>query len=174
MAEQIKHELLVNTEAAKVTIFGSRDYEITIEIPESQLRKYNLTLGQVATAIRSNSLNLPAGSIRTDSGQILLRTKAQAYWQQGFEDILLLSSNDGVRVKLGDIATIKDAFVETDGFATFDNSPSAALVVYAVGDQDVISVGSSVKEFIEKRRATLPEGVKLDYWADTTLSLIHI
>jgi multidrug efflux pump subunit AcrB len=171
LAEQIKHELLVNTEAAKVTIFGSRDYEITVEVPESQLRKYNLTLGEVATAIRKNSLNLPAGSIRTDSGQILLRTKAQAYWQQGFEEILLLSSNDGVRVKLGDIATIKDAFVETDGFATFDNSPSAALVVYAVGDQDVISVGSSVKEFIEKRRDTLPEGVKLDYWADTTYYL---
>jgi multidrug efflux pump subunit AcrB len=171
LAEKIKQELLINTEAAKVGIFGLRDYEITIEVPESQLRKYNLTLGEVATAIRNNSLNLPAGSIRTDSGQILLRTKAQAYRQQGFEDILLLSSTDGVRVKLGDIATIKDAFVETDGFATFNNSPSAALVVYAVGDQDVISVGSSVKDYVEKRRATLPEGVKLDYWADTTYYL---
>lgn len=171
LAEKIKQELLINTEAAKIAIFGLRDYEITVEVPESQLRKYNLTLGEVATAIRNNSLNLPAGSIRTDSGQILLRTKAQAYRQQGFEDILLLSSNDGVRVKLGDIATIKDAFVETDGFATFNNSPSAALVVYAVGDQDVISVGSSVKDYVEKRRASLPEGVKLDYWADTTYYL---
>jgi multidrug efflux pump subunit AcrB len=171
LAEKIKQELLINTEAAKVGIFGLRDYEITVEVAESQLRKYNLTLGQVAAAIRSNSLNLPAGSIRTDSGQILLRTKAQAYRQQGFEDILLLSSNDGVRVKLGDIATIKDGFVETDGFATFNNSPSAALVVYAVGDQDVISVGSSVKDYVEKRRATLPEGVELDYWADTTYYL---
>jgi multidrug efflux pump subunit AcrB len=171
LAEKIKQELLINTEAAKVGIFGLRDYEITVEVAESQLRKYNLTLGQVAAAIRSNSLNLPAGSIRTDSGQILLRTKAQAYRQQGFEDILLLSSNDGVRVKLGDIATIKDGFVETDGFATFNNSPSAALVVYAVGDQDVISVGSSVKAYVEKRRATLPEGVELDYWADTTYYL---
>ena len=106
LAEEVKRELLADDYISKVEIWGTRDYEITIEVTESDLRKYGLTLNRVARAIADASLDIPGGAIRTDNGDIMLRTKGQAYNQQEFEDVVLLSNVDGTRLTLGDIATI--------------------------------------------------------------------
>lgn len=171
LAEEMKQELLAMDAVGKVDIHGVRDSEISIEINETLLRKYGLTLGQVARTISSGSIDLPAGSIRAESGDILLRTGGQAYDQKQFEQVVLLTWPDGTRLTLGDIATINDGFVEADGFALFNDSYSVGLAAYAVGHQDVIKVADAVKGYMERKAATLPEGIELDYWADTTYYL---
>ncbi|HEY9035222.1 MAG TPA: efflux RND transporter permease subunit [Pseudomonadales bacterium] len=171
LAEEVRLELLSNPEIARVDLWGARDFEISVEIPEATLRKHGLTLSQVAETIRQSSLDLPGGSIRTENGDIQLRTRGQAYTQQDFENIILLTSTDGTRVRLGDIATINDGFVELKGFATFNGLYSVGLAIYAVGGQDVIKVAEEAKHYVEEKRKTLPEGVYLDTWADTTYYL---
>jgi multidrug efflux pump subunit AcrB len=171
LAEDMKQEMLALADVGRIEIHGVRDSEITIEIDESLLRKYGLTLGQVAKTIAAGSIDLPAGSIRADSGDILLRTRGQAYDQKQFEQVVLLSWPDGTRLTLGDIASINDGFVETEGFAVFDDAYTVALTAYAVGDQDIIKVADAVKGYMQRKAATLPEGVHLDYWADTTYYL---
>jgi multidrug efflux pump subunit AcrB len=171
LSEEIKQELLALDNVGRIAIYGTRDREITIEVDESLLRKYGLTLSQVAHTISRASIDVPAGSIRASSGDILLRTSGQAYDQKDFERIVLLTWPDGTRLTLSDIATIKDAFVEAEGFAMFDGDYSIGLVAYAMGKQDVIDVARTVKAYAEQKAATLPEGVTLDYWADTTFYL---
>ncbi len=171
LAEEMKQELLALPDVGRIEIHGVRDSEIAIEIDESLLRKYGLTLGQVAQTIAAGSIDLPAGSIRAQSGDILLRTRGQAYDQKQFEQVVLLTWPDGTRLTLGDIATIKDGFVETDGYAIFDGAYTVALTAYAVGDQDIIKVADAVKGYMQRKAATLPQGVHLDYWADTTYYL---
>lgn len=171
LAEEIRLEMLANPEIARVDLWGARDFEISIEIPEETLRKHHLTLKQVADIIRASSLDLPGGAIRTANGDIQLRTRGQAYTQQDFENIILLTAADGTRVRLGDIATINDGFVELKGFATFNGLYSVGLAVYAVGNQDVIKVAEEAKHYVEEKRKTLPEGVYLDTWADSTYYL---
>ncbi len=171
LAEEIRLELLSNPSIARVDLWGARDFEISVEIPEETLRKHGLTLSQVADTIRRSSLDLPGGSIRTANGDILLRTRGQAYTQQDFENIVLLTAADGTRVRLGDIASVNDGFVELKGFATFNGLYSVALAIYAVGDQDVIEVADAAKQYVIEKRQTLPEGVYLDTWADTTYYL---
>jgi len=168
LAEEIKNELLTRTRAGKVLIHGVRRQEGTIEVPEYQLRKYGITLDEVARRVGAASVDLPAGSIRTSAGQILLRTQGQARWQQEFERIVLLTRPDGTRLRLGEIATVVDGFEELEGFATFDHRYSVGLPVFAVGDQDVIAVAESVKAYVQQRQQSLPDGVYLDYWADMT------
>jgi multidrug efflux pump subunit AcrB len=171
LAEEMKQELLALPDVGRIEIQGVRDSEISIEIDEQLLRKYGLTLGQVARTISSGSIDVPAGSIRAESGDILLRTRGQAYDQKQFEQVVLLTWPDGTRLTLGDIATINDGFVETDGFATFNDQYSVALAAYAVGNQDIIQVADAVKGYMERKAATLPAGIELDYWADTTYYL---
>lgn len=171
LAEEMKQELLAMDEVGKIDVYGVRDSEISIEIDENLLRKYGLTLGQVAQTISSGSIDLPAGSIRTENGDILLRTRGQAYDQKEFERVVLLTFPDGSRLTLGDVATINDGFVENDGFALFNDAYSVALVAYAVGNQDIIKVGDAVKAYRDRKAATLPEGIELAYWADTTYYL---
>lgn len=171
VAEDLRQELLALPEITQVELFGDRPYEVTIEVSEETLRKYGLTLSAVSDAVRRASVDVPGGKIRTVNGDILLRTKDKAYRQYQFEDLVLLSNEDGTRVTLGDVATVKDGFEELDGFSFFNGGPSIAVVVMSVGDQDILEVSEATKAFLEKRIATLPEGVELEYWADFTYYL---
>ena len=171
LSDEVKQELLALEQIGKVVIWGVRDREIAIEIDEPTLRKYGLTLGKVAEIVARASVDLPAGSIRAQSGDILLRTRGQAYDQLEFERIVLLTWPDGTRLTLGDIAHVRDGFVEAEGFATFNGQYSVGLVVYALGNQDVIKVAGAVKQYVAAKAGTLPDGVELDYWADTTYYL---
>ncbi len=171
LAEEIKQELLADTDIAKVAIWGAREYEITIEVDENALRKYSLTLSRVAQVIRNASIDMPGGSIRTENGDIMLRTQGQAYRQKEFEKLVLVSFADGTRLTLGDIATIDDGFEEHEGFALFDSAYSVGMAISAVGDQDTLSIAETVKEYIEDKRKELPQGVYLADWADSTFYL---
>jgi multidrug efflux pump subunit AcrB len=73
-SERIKDEIKQLPEVSKASVFGTRDYEINIEISEERLREYGLTLNQVVRAVRDSSLNLAGGTIRTKDQEIRLRT----------------------------------------------------------------------------------------------------
>ncbi len=119
LAEDVRDEITALPEVSSAQVWGGRPFEISVEIPELTLREYGLTLAQVANVIRHWSIDLPGGSIRTESGDIRLRASGQAYSGYEFERIVLITNPDGTRVRLGDIATVKDAFAETESFAFF-------------------------------------------------------
>ena len=118
LADEIRRELLVYPEISSAEVVGDRDYEIAIEISEQLLREYHLTLGDVANIISRSSLDLPAGSVQTANGDIMLRTLGQAYVQQDFETIVLKTWPDGTRLLLGDIANVNDGFIDARGSST--------------------------------------------------------
>jgi multidrug efflux pump subunit AcrB len=171
LADDIRRELLTFPAISSAAVVGARDYEIAIEISEPLLREYHLTLGDVANIISASSLDLPAGSVRTENGEIMLRTTGQAYVQQDFESIVLKTWPDGTRLLLGDIATVNDGFVDAAGFAAFDGVYSLGINVFAMGKQDIIETAEAAKAFVEERRTHLPQGVTLDIWNDATYYL---
>ncbi len=166
LGEQVKLDLISDPDISSVNIWGVRDYEIAIEISEHRLQEYHLTLGQVANIVASSSIDLPGGSVRTDNGDILLRTRGQAYRQADFEDIVLKTFPDGTRLLLGEIATIEDGFEDRMGFASFDNEYSIGLAISAMGAQDILAAARAAKKYVEKKNATLPDNVRLTIWND--------
>lgn len=171
LAEDVRRDLLTYPEVSAAEIIGARDYEVAIEISEQQLREYHLTLGQVADIVAESSLDLPAGSVRTEHGDIALRTIGQAYVQGDFEKLVLKTFPDGTRLLLGDIATVRDGFVEESGFALFNGQYSLGIEVFAMGDQDIIETAEIVKAYVADKRGELAEGVSIDIWADSTYYL---
>jgi multidrug efflux pump subunit AcrB len=171
LAEEIRRELLTYPEISSARIIGARDYEISIEISEALLREYHLSLDEVASIISASSLDLPAGSVRTEHGDIALRTLGQAYVQQDFEHIVLRTYPDGTRLLLGDIATVRDDFEEARGFSLFNGEYSLGIEVYAMGEQDIIETADATRAYVAQKRGELAEGVRLDEWADTTYYL---
>jgi multidrug efflux pump subunit AcrB len=166
LAEQTRLELLAHPDISSVGIWGARDYEVAIEVPEERLREYHLSLGEVASIISKSSIDLPGGSVRTENGDIMLRTLGQAYRQADFERIVLRTYPDGTRLTLGEIARIEDGFVDTTGFAAFNGKYSIGLVIWAVGAQDIISASRAAKEYVAQKNPTLPTSVRLDVWSD--------
>ena len=171
LADQIRRDLLSYPEVSSAKVVGARDYEIAIEISEAVLREYHLSLGDVARRISASSVDLPAGSVQTSNGDIMLRTVGQAYVQQDFEQIILKTWPDGTRLLLGDIATINDGFVDDKGFSLFDGNYSLGVNVFATGRQDILETAEVARAYIAEKQVSLPDGVSLTIWQDTTYYL---
>ena len=156
---------------SNVQVVGDRDYEISIEMSEYTLQKYDLTFSEVVNAVRQSSVDLPGGTIKSDNGNILLRTKGQAYTGWEFAQIVLLTRADGSRLTLGDIATIDDGFVEDPQYAMFDNQPAVNVRVKAVGDQNALEISKEVNQYLEKNKKDFPAHIRADAWGDSSFYL---
>ncbi len=167
-AEQIRDQLLENPNITQVDLSGVRPFEITIEIPEQNLRRYNLTLDQVAQRIRAASLDLPGGTVKTSGGEILLRTKERRYWGPGYADIIIISKPDGTRVRLGEIANVVDGFADSETYARFDGKPAVMIKVFRIGEQKPTEISAQVLEFVAEKRQQLPASLQLAIWNDTS------
>ena len=172
IAERVRDELASLPEISLVEFASARPYEISIEVSEETLRRHGLTFDDVATAVRRSSLDLPGGSVRAESGEILLRTIGQAYRGAEFEELVLLARADGTRLRLGDVATVVDGFAETDQFGRFDGEPTILVSIFRTGGQSDMEIARAVDAFIERTAPTLPEGMKLTVWMNQADILI--
>jgi multidrug efflux pump subunit AcrB len=170
-AKQVRNEVVTLPGVTRAEILGSRPYEISIEVSEFKLQSYELTLIEVADAVRRGSLDLPAGSIRSDAGDVLVRTKGQAYVGADFEEIVVRTNADGTRVLLRDIGQIRDGFVESDRFSEYNGKPAITIRVLSVGDQSELDISRSVHAYVDSKKAALPADVQVAAWADVSYYL---
>jgi multidrug efflux pump subunit AcrB len=166
IAERVREELLARSDITVVEITGLRDPEISIEVPQENLRRYNLTLDQVSQSVRLASVELPGGGIKTSSGELLLRTSERRDIGEEFKNITLLSQPDGTKVTVGEVADVRDGFQEVDQFLKFKGKPAALVTVYRVGEQTPIEISDSVQEYLGEHAESFPPGVELSVWDD--------
>ncbi len=166
LAERVRDELSALPEITQVELANARPYEISVEVSEESLRRHGITFDFVASAVRRSSLDLPGGSVRTAGGEILLRTKGQAYSAIEFSDLVLLTRPDGTHIVLGDVANIVDGFAETDQISRFDGLPALTAKVYRTGSQQALDVAAAVIGYVERTQAELPEGLYVTTWQD--------
>ena len=171
VGRQIRDEIIALPSVTQANLVGDRPYEIGIEVREETLRAYNLTLAEVASAVRKSSMDLPGGRIEAAGGDILLRAMGQAYVGRDFNDIVIRTNPDGSRIVLSDIAEIKDGFVERDRYARHNGQPTVAIRVLSIGEQDALAAARDVRNFIEQRQKTLPSGISVDWWGDSSFYL---
>ena len=166
LAEQIRDDIVQLPGVTQAAVRNTRPYEISIEVSEVSLRRHGLTFDEVARAVRFSSLDLPGGSIKTDAGEILLRTKGQAYNRDDFERLVVRTDTDGTRLYLRDVARVVDGFAETDQLLRFNGKPAALIRVDRMGEQDITYISSTVKQFLKDVEPRLPYGVELTVWND--------
>ena len=171
IARDLRDELAAVEGISQVSVDYIRPYEISIEVSEQTLRAYGITLEQVSRAIRQSSFDMPGGSIRSRSGEILIRTTGQAYYGEEFADVVVLTRNDGTRVMLSDIAEIRDTFQEGDLMAEFNGSRAAMVNVSQVGSEDLIKIAKDAQQVVAAYQRQLPPGVTTDIWINTSLEL---
>ncbi len=171
LAERVQEDLTSMAVISQADITGVRRFEIDIEVSEANLRKYGLTFAQVARAVRSASIDIPGGTIKTKGGEILIRGKGQRYHGPEFENIVVRATPDGARIYLRDIAHVVDGFEDTDVGSSFDGAPAASIQVFRIGNQSALQIARAVTAYIAKLRTTIPAGIKIDTWEDRSLIL---
>lgn len=165
-AEQVRDDLLRLPEITQVELSGVRDYEIAIEVSQDTLRQYDLRLSDISSAISNSSTDVSAGNLKTEGGDVLIRSKGQAYRKDEFAQVVVKYQADGTIIRLGDIARISDDFEETPVRTRFNGKQAAFIDVYRIGPQSAIEVADAVKNYITEHQSQLPEGFELSFWDD--------
>jgi multidrug efflux pump subunit AcrB len=169
LAEQLRDELLVDERITQVDFSGVPPPEIAIEVPQANLRRYNLTLPEIAAEVARTAVELPGGGVKTTAGEVLLRTDERRDLALEFEDIALVSTPDGSTVTLRDIAEVREGFEETDEMAFHNGEPAVMLRVYRVGEQTPVEVADAVREHVAAFMARQPATVHASYGHDWSL-----
>lgn len=168
-AERVRDQLLDISGITQVKLDAVRDYEISIEVQERVLQQYGIGLAQIALAIQNSSRDISAGSLKTEGGEILIRSSGQAYRKAEFEKIVVLTKDDGSIIRVGDLAVVRDGFAETPVLTRFNGKPAALVDVYRVGQQSAIEVADKVNNYLLEKRATLPETMTITGWRDRSI-----
>lgn len=166
LAAQVRDDIVDLPEITNAQLQGTRPYEIAIEIDEEALLKYGLSFDDVAQALRQTSVDVPAGTLETVSGEVVLRTKGRAYRKEEFEAITLIAGRDGSRITVGDIARVRDGFDENPFVARMNGKRCVMVAVFREGKQSAIRIADEVRSFMDDYQKTLPDGVEIGYWSD--------
>jgi len=160
-AEQIRDALEQDPEIGPVELSGARNYEIHIDVPQESLRRYGLTLAEIATIIRNTAVELGGGSLDTAGGEILVRMTERRDHAAQFGNIPIVTNKDGSAVLLRNIATISETFEDTDNFAFFNGKPAILFDIYRIGEQTPTGVADAVMERMDELNKTLPGDLKV-------------
>jgi len=161
LGERLRDQLLSSEGITQVEIGNVPDYVTHVEIPRNTLREYGLTLQDVSNLIMQSSQDIPAGSVETNSGEILLRMNERKEMARQFEKITIVTNPNGATVTLDDIAEIRDGFEETGFHAQFNQQKSVEVQIFRVGDQSPLDIENTVEEVLDQFRGTLPPGIQV-------------
>jgi len=150
----------------KIDLVGVRDFEISVEVSEENLRRYGISFDQVVSAVRAGSIDLPGGKIKTTQGEILIRAKGQLYTGREFEQIPLITLNDGTLVRLGQVARVIDGFEDLDIKTRFNGKPAAIVQVSRTSGQDIIEISKIARSYVATHQDKLPPDLEIAVWGD--------
>jgi len=163
-AQALREGLLELPSVSQVTLLGTRDREISIELSEVELRRNGLSINQITDAIRRASLNLTFGELRTDAGGLVLHTVSKRQFGEEFEDIPVITRLDGSILTVGEVAEIRDGFVDEDIVTRVDGDPAILVRVDATGQQSIMTMGEDIRSWLVSYQP--PPNVEIGIWSD--------
>lgn len=166
IGEKVRDDIAAIDGISQVELKGVRPYEISIEVSEQQLKRYGLTFEEIARAINRSSLNVSAGTIKSRAGDILLSSHGQAYNQADFENIVIRSGAQGLRLTLGDIAEVTNGFMEGNLASVYQGKPAVMIDITRVGSENAIAIADNVKQYLLEARERFPANIGISYWRD--------
>ena len=166
MAERLRERLLQSPNITQVEVSGLPNLQINIEIHQKDLRRYGLTLSDVASRLSNASADIPGGGLKTDMGEVLVRLKERREYGREFAQLPVITTKDGAEVVLDQIATVDDSFADADQYSRYNGHRALMLDVYRVGDETPMQVSRAVREELEDFQPFLPPGVHTAIYRD--------
>ena len=171
VAQELRHQLLADSEIKQVDVSGEPEEEIGIEIAEHVLKRYGWTLTEIAAQVQAQSVNQYAGELSSDSGDINVRGDFQGYYRQNFEDMVVQANNNGSLIRLSDVATVTDNFAEQDIISRFNGENAILLKVVVTDDSSLIETSTAAKSVMKSylQAHPLPQQVQLTTMGDQSV-----
>lgn len=149
---EVRDDLTSLPGMGEVVVSGARRYEVRVDARYEALLEHGLSLPQVAAAVRAWMNEVPGGTVRTEAGNILVRTMGVPERAQAIRQIVVQSSPDGQALRVGDVATVSETFEDVEKYRRFNGKPSVSLIVFKVGDQDAVKMAKMVRAYVAGRK----------------------
>ncbi len=151
---------------------GTLDEQVSIEVSEEALRRFGLSLSEVANAVRQSSLNSSGGRIESPVGDVQLSARNLADTADQFGDIIIRQSSEQGTVRVSDVATVIDGFVSDKLRATFNGRTTTFVMIPEPDNMDITRYAAGFREYIERANTpgtgVIPEGIRIDIlWDDS-------
>ncbi|MFC1757243.1 efflux RND transporter permease subunit [Planctomycetota bacterium] len=169
IAEKVRDELLLLPSVSQVQMQGARKYQIDVEIDEATLRKHGLSLPQVAEIVREHNLELPAGTLKSQSEEVLLRSKNKRLVGSEIEKIPIVTNPSGVALSIADLGNVRDEFADTTAISAVNGRQALQLEVQRTSREDLLAISEQVIEYCENLK--LPGGYEVVAWGDRSVEV---
>ena len=153
-ANEIEYDLYTSGVMSQITIGGFPDLEISVEISEENLRRYNLTFDEVSRAITLNNQDISGGQIRSDKEEIMIRSRYRTVKSEEIEQIVIRGNHDGSYLTIGDVGTVNMQFADVASTSLMNGKPSAFVQVFKLPEEDLAAIAKFCNEYTEKWNET--------------------
>ena len=161
LAEYYRQKLLADPAIPIVTVSGFSTHELSILVKPDMLRQYQLSIDDIAQLIAAQALDMPAGTLDTDSRSYQIRIENARHTVDELADLIVLNDDKGGQIRLGDIATIEDNFSDEETRTEFNGMPAALLTINKNKTDDTLTVYHALQAFVTQENARLPAGTRL-------------
>ena len=175
---QVQQRINILPGISQVQIFGVKS-AIRIKADPSALATRNITLDELATAIRSGTSYSGAGQFDGKNMSLVLRPNGQIADAEGYKNLIVARGKDGAPVYLRDVANVVDSVqderLSRHFFARGFTTP-ASVIVLAVSRQagaNAVEVAKSINGLLPKMRLELPGSINLIPTFDRSQSIVH-
>ena len=165
-AERIKDDLLAIPGVAQVNIRGFSQRQVRIEVPAAAMRQFGLSIRDLADAVTAQSLDLPVGTVETRESTVLIRFNDERRRPREFDRLVVVASESGAAIRLGDIADITDRFEHEEDKAFFNGHRAAFLAVEKSKGADILDIIDALRSYLDDERARAPPGMVLEITRD--------
>ncbi len=169
LARQLRDEVAQLPKGSPlVSLWGERREEVSIEVSEESLRRYALTFDDVANAVRGSSLNVAAGQVRTETGNIQVAARSLADSETEFESIIVRQQPDGSVIRISDVGRVVDGFEDRKERRELNGKPSISIAISAPETFNVVEMSRAVRDWVDKKNKELDGKAELVIWFDSS------
>ena len=155
---------------SQVEISGFPDEEIEIAVRENDLRAYNLSFTEVATAIRNSNILITGGNIKTADEDYLIRASNRSYYGVELQNLIVRTETNGNIIRLKDIAELRDTWSENPDRLYYNGNLGIDITVSNTNNEDLISSADKIKDYIHEFNQK-QQNVQLSVTSDRSTTL---
>ena len=169
-AEELESRIRRISDVSGVTLVGSRDRQVLVDVKQRRLEILGLSISDVVQSIRGRNVSIPAGTAGAGSREYLLRTVGEVEDYRTLERTVVRAAGGGV-VRLGDVATISQGYADDGVYARYNGEPSIALDIAKVPGGSSVDIVNEARRVVEEMRGEMPEGIEVAFLNDSTVQI---
>jgi hydrophobe/amphiphile efflux-1 (HAE1) family protein len=150
---------------ATVNVNGALRRELSVLLRAEKLREYNVSVSDVANALRNQNTNAPVGKVRGEMDEKGIRLIGRIERPEDFSQIVVKRSGDTI-VRLNQVAEIQDGFADIDSASIHSGNPNVGIQIIRSRDASTVSIAKKVREEVAKINKELGKGTELTITRD--------